>query len=232
MTWRTGLWRTKSFRRSPKVTMSNRIVMSSGCVERPDEGNPNEGAVMRLFCWCCVDISWLASGATRICVQAFVRVPSLGPYKLVSEPSNVDHQIAFDHCDLAVYDYSHILNLTPIEITPTFYLVQEMDLASVPLTVVPPAAEDEQGIPAQEVILALPEPNAPSTTRVATRGGLNSSFYREGRNAFAVRSQPSRHSTGSGNGWLECDIRQFQVNSVNTNLVSSNIIHCKLSYLS
>ncbi|KAI3819569.1 hypothetical protein L1987_13410 [Smallanthus sonchifolius] len=80
-------------------------------------------------------------------------------------------------------------------------------LAPIQLIVVPAAAEDEQELPAQEVILALPEPNAPSTTRATMLGGLSSSFYRRGgwrgRHAFAVRSQPSRHNTESGNEWLE-----------------------------
>ncbi|KAI3797833.1 hypothetical protein L1987_33097 [Smallanthus sonchifolius] len=80
-------------------------------------------------------------------------------------------------------------------------------LAHVPLTVVPPAAEDEQELPAQEVILALPTPNSPSTTRAVIRGGLSSSFYRRsdwrGRDVFAVRHQPSRQDSRSGNRWLE-----------------------------
>ncbi|KAI3807623.1 hypothetical protein L1987_23554 [Smallanthus sonchifolius] len=80
-------------------------------------------------------------------------------------------------------------------------------LAPVPLMVVPPATEDEQELPAQELILALPAPNAPSTTRATMRGGHCSSFYRRGgwrgRNAFLIRGQPSRHNTESGNGWLE-----------------------------
>ncbi|KAI3825987.1 hypothetical protein L1987_00026 [Smallanthus sonchifolius] len=128
---------TKSFERSPKVTMSNRTVMSSGCVERPDEGATKSVTL---------DV-WLP----------FARL-SLGGRQV---------------------------------------------LAHVPLTVVPPAAEYEQELPAQEVILALPAPNTPNTTRATMRGGLSSSFYKRGRNAFAVRSQPSRHYAESGNGWLE-----------------------------
>ncbi|KAI3808255.1 hypothetical protein L1987_24204 [Smallanthus sonchifolius] len=80
-------------------------------------------------------------------------------------------------------------------------------LALVPLMVVPPVAEGEQELPAQEVILALPTPNAPSATRAVMGGGLSSSFYRrsgwQARNVFAVRHQPPRQASGSGNGWLE-----------------------------
>ncbi|KAI3807064.1 hypothetical protein L1987_22985 [Smallanthus sonchifolius] len=179
------------------------------------------------------------------------RVLGLEPYKLVSElwfkrklnsSSNVEHQIAFDHRDLAVYDYSHILNLTPIVITPTFYLVpvlmamtirtrwirrgalirrlterrarcaaavrtvifgRRRILAHVPLMVVPPAAEDEQELPTQKVILAFPAPNAPSTTREVMRSGLSNSFYRRGRDVFAVRHQPPSCSGRSPVGNLK-----------------------------
>ncbi|KAI3744008.1 hypothetical protein L1987_57080 [Smallanthus sonchifolius] len=53
-------------------------------------------------------------------------------------------------------------------------------LAPVPFTVVPPAAEDEHGLPAQEVILAFPAPDASSTTGAVMRGGRSSYFYRRG----------------------------------------------------
>ncbi|KAI3732867.1 hypothetical protein L1987_64077 [Smallanthus sonchifolius] len=64
-----------------------RLMMSSGS----DEGNPDDGAVTSVTCrgYRCkrsVDVSWLEGGVTRIGVQAFVRMPGLGPYKLVSEP--------------------------------------------------------------------------------------------------------------------------------------------------
>ncbi|KAI3811336.1 hypothetical protein L1987_21057 [Smallanthus sonchifolius] len=53
--------------------MSNRTVMSSGCVERPDEGavtsidvSLGQGRVSLRD-----EVSWLRSGATRVGVHAF-----------------------------------------------------------------------------------------------------------------------------------------------------------------
>ncbi|KAI3821267.1 hypothetical protein L1987_08831 [Smallanthus sonchifolius] len=134
-------------------------MMSSGCVERADEG-----AVMRVRLtvgsglWCgvynCsvselgVSVSWLGSGVTRIWRAGIREVPMATiQTRWIRRGALIRRMIERRARRAAA--------------VRTVILGRRWILAPVPLTVVPPVAEDEHELSAQEVILALPAPNAP-----------------------------------------------------------------------